>query len=174
MTNGSLIHGKTNLPLYGKNGTLLYGSPVSMHVDITISWSGGQDVDICGHYNVVSGEVGWSWCENGATIEQDGFSMTWDGDNTSGGPEYVHLSYSGGRSLADVKFYVHANWFRVNGEEEQGDGGTCTVTATDSKGTSKSYTFTPAQSHGSKATTGNPGVCLNFNHDGTLKSITAG
>ena len=171
MASGDLLHGKTNLPLYGKNGTLLYGSPVSMHVDITISWGGGQDVDICGHYNVVSGEVGWS---HASDINQDGFTAHWDGDNMTGGPEYVHLTYSGGRSLADVKFYVHANWYRVNDDEDQGDGGSCTVTATDSKGTSKSYTFTPAQSHGHAATSGNPGVCLNFNHDGTLKSITAG
>lgn len=173
MAAGQVLRGRSNMPLYGKNGTLLYETPFSMRVDITVSWNGGQDVDIDGHYNVVAGDVGWS---HSSDINQDGFTAHWDGDHTSGGPEYVHLAYSGGRSLAGVKFYVHANWYRVSsGEgEDQGNGGDCTVTATDSKGNTRSYTFSPAKSHGKAASRGDPGACLNFNFDGSLKSITAG
>lgn len=158
------------MPLYGKNGTLLYQTAFSMKVDITVSWSGGQDVDIDGHYNVVPGDVGWN---HSSDINQDGFTAHWDGDHTSGGPEYVHLTYSGSRSLADVKFYVHANWYRVGSGDDDGPGGDCTVTATDSAGHRFAYTFTPAKSHGKAASRGNPGVCLNFNYNGSLKSITA-
>lgn len=172
MATGQILRGRSNMPLFGKNGTLLYSTVVSMQVDITISWGGGRDVDICGCYNTVPGEVGWNHADE---IDQDGFFAHWDGDNTTGGPEYVHLKYSGGRaSLLGVCFDVHTNWYRVGGEEgeDQGDGGSCTVTATDSKGTTKSHTFTPAQSHGRAASAGDPGVRINFNINGTIKSIT--
>lgn len=159
------------MPLYGKNGTLLYASPFSMSVDITVSWSAGQDVDIDGHYNVVDGDVGWS---HSSDIDQNGFKAHWDGDNTSGGPECVHLSYSGDRSLSGVKFFVHANWYRVGSGDDDAPGGDCTVSARDSKGRTLSYTFSPAKSHGKKASRGDPGACINFNIDGSIKSITAG
>lgn len=70
MATGQILRGRSNMPLFGKNGTLLYSTVVSMQVDITISWGGGQDVDICGCYNTVPGEVGWNHADE---IDQDGF-----------------------------------------------------------------------------------------------------
>lgn len=174
MANGQVLNGRGGLPLYGKNGTILYATIVSMSVDVVISWTGGKDVDICGCYNVVSGSVGYS---HGDSINAGGFVANWDGDNTSGGPESVHLSYSGNRSsLADVYFDIHANWFSVGtdseGNEESG-GGPATVTATDSKGTVKTFTIMPGTSKHRAANTGDPGVRINFNTNGTIKSITA-
>ena len=174
MANGQVLHGKGGLPVFGKNGTILYAAQVSMAVDIVISWEGGNDVDICAFFNVVSGSVGYS---HGDTIDGNGFHANWSGDNTSGGPETLRIEYSGGRSsLADVCFDIHANWFSVGRDaegNEQSGGGPATVTATDSKGTTKSFTIMPATSKGRAAQSGDPGVRLNFNTNGTLKSITA-
>lgn len=175
MAVGQVLCGRGGLPLYGKNGTLLYGSVVSMAVDIVISWTGGSDVDICALFNVVSGSIGYS---HGYTIDGNGFHADWtSGDNTSGGPETVSISYSGNRaSLADVHFDIHANWYAV-GNDSQGQelsgGGPATVTATDSRGTVKTFTIMPGTSKHRAANTGDPGVRLNFNSNGTLKSITA-
>ena len=175
MATGQVLCGRAGLPLYGKNGTILYDQPVSMSVDIVISWSGGKDVDICACYDVVGGTIGYS---HGSEISGNGFTANWtSGDNTSGGPETVHLAYSGNRSsLADVHFDIHANWYSVgtdsDGNELSG-GGPATVTATDSKGTTKSFTIMPSTSKHRAATTGDPGVRINFNTNGTLKSITS-
>lgn len=174
MANGQVLCGRAGLPLYGKNGTLLYAASVSMSVDVEISWSGGSDVDICGLYNVVGGSVGYS---HDSSINANGFSAAWDGDNTTGGPERVHLAYSGNRSsLADVHFDIHANWYSVGNDSEgheMSGGGPATVTATDSRGTVKTFTIMPGTSKHRAANTGDPGVRINFNANGTLKSITA-
>ena len=165
MATGQLLCGRTNFPLYGRNGTLLFETGISMAVEITVSWVGGLDLDIDGHYNVVDGDVGY---DHGEKIERDGFTAHWDGDDTGAGPERVHLAYTGRRSLSEVKFYIHANWYH------EGSEGSCTVTATDAKGGCQSYTFSPSKSHGKPASRGDPGACINFNFDGSVKSITAG
>ena len=176
MANGQVLHGKGDLPLFGKNGTILFAAQTSMSVDIVISWEGGNDVDICAFYNVASGtQIGFS---HGDTIDVNGFHAQWtSGDNTQGGPETVHLSYSGNRSsLADVYFDIHANWFSVGTDaegNEQSGGGPATVTATDARGTTKSFTIMPATSKHRAAQSGDPGVRINFNTNGTIKSITA-
>ena len=60
MAVGQILRGGSRLPLYGKNGTLLYAQPVSMSVAIVISWEGGKDVDIYACFDVVSGAVGYA------------------------------------------------------------------------------------------------------------------
>lgn len=174
MATGQVLCGRAGLPLYGRNGTILYAEPVSMAVDIVISWTGGSDVDICACFDVVGGSVGYS---HGDTISGDGFTANWSGDNTSGGPETVRIEYSGNRSsLADVHFDIHANWFSVGTDSEGHElsgGGPATVTATDAKGNTKTFTIMPGTSKHRAANTGDPGVRLNFNVNGTLKSITA-
>ncbi len=174
MAVGQILRGGSRLPLYGKNGTLLYAQPVSMSVAIVISWEGGKDVDIYACFDVVSGAVGYA---HGSSINADGFTASWGGDNTSGGPENVSIGYSGNRSsLADVHFDVHANWYSVGTDSEgneQSGGGPATITATDSAGNVKSYTLMPGTSKHRAATLGDPGARLNFNANGTLKSITA-
>lgn len=175
MATGQILHGGSGNPLFGKNGTILYAQPCTMAVNIIVAWSGGKDVDICACYNVVPGSIGYS---HGSKIEQDGFVAEWTSlDNTSGGPETVQISYSGNRSsLADVHFDVHANWYSVgtdsNGNELSG-GGPATVTATDAQGTSLTFTIMPATSKRRAANAGDPGVRLNFNANGTLKSLTS-
>lgn len=175
MATGQILRGRGGLPLYGRNGTILYAQPCSMSVDITISWSGGKDVDICACFDVVSGEIGYGHSNE---INQGGFIAQWtSGDNTSGGPETVHIAYSGNRSsLADVHFDVHANWYSVgtdgNGNELSG-GGPATISATDSAGNTKSFTMMPSTSKHRAAQRGDPGARLNFNVNGTLKSITS-
>lgn len=177
MAEGQVLRGGGGLPLYGKDGTLLYASPVSMSVSIVISWEGGKDVDIYAKFDAVDGAVGYSHCENGATISSNGFSIHWSGDNTSGGPETVDIAYSGSRSsLADVHFEIHANWYSVGTDAEGNEmsgGGAATITATDSSGNVKSFTLMPGTSKGRAANAGDPGARLNFNSNGTLKSITA-
>lgn len=175
MANGQIVRGKPGIPLYGKNGTLLYQTPFSMSCSIVISWSGGKDVDICAFYShYSSASMGYS---HGNSIDVgDGFTASWGGDNTSGGPETVSLAYSGSNSLGGKSFEIHANWFSV-GTDDQGNqlsgGGPATVTATDAKGTTKSFTIMPATSKGRAATAADPGVRINFNNDGTIKEIVA-
>lgn len=174
MADGQVLRGKPDFPLFGKSGTLLYATPCSMSVSIVIAWSGGKDVDICGCYNVVGGSIGYN---HGSKISQNGFVADWtSGDNTNGGPETVSLSYSGTRkSLADVCFDIHTNWFSVGKDadgNEIGGGGPANITATDAKGNSFSCEVNPATSKGRAATTGDPGVRINFNMNGTIKSIT--
>ena len=174
MAEGQVLRGGGGLPLYGRNGTILYAQPVSMSVSIVISWEGGKDVDIYACFDAVSGAVGYS---HGSSINADGFTASWSGDNTSGGPENVSIGYSGNRSsLAAVHFDVHANWYSVGTDSEgneQSGGGPATITATDSAGNVKSYTLMPGTSKHRAATAGDPGARLNFNANGTLKSITA-
>ena len=175
MANGQILRGRSRLPLYGKNGTLLYSTPISMTCNIVISWTGGKDVDICAFYtHNASSSMGYG---HASSINLgDGFTATWGGDNTSGGPETVGLAYSGSKGLAGKSFEIHANWYSVgtDGEgNEQTGGGPATVTATDAQGNTKSYTIMPATSKGRAAQSGDPGVMINFNNDGTLKSITA-
>lgn len=135
MATGEILCGASGLPLYGKNGTILYGTPISMSINVVISWSGGKDVDICAFYSHGGGSVGYS---HDSTIDVgDGFTANWtSGDNTQGGPETVSLAYSGSRGLKGKSFEIHANWYSVgtdsDGNELSG-GGPATVTATDSK-----------------------------------------
>lgn len=168
MALDQILRGRTQYPLYGKNGTLLYSTAVSMTCAIVISWTGGSDVDICGFFShYPDAQVGWS---HGASIDcGDGFSASWGGDNTSGGPETVDLAYSGNAGISGKSFEIHANWYSTG----SGSGGPATVTATDSAGNTKSYTISPSSSTHKAATPSNPGVRINFNNDGTLKSITA-
>lgn len=164
---GELLHGAAGLPLYGKNGTLLYKTPVGMSCSIVISWSGGDDLDICAYYTHNSGQqMGFS---HGSDIDLgDGFTGHWSGDNTSGGPERVDLAYSGTQGLAGKSFDIRTNWYRTG---EGKAGGPATVTATDSKGHSFSYTLTASTSEGRGANTGDPGVRIYFNFDGSIKEI---
>lgn len=172
MADGEILRGNrwTALPLHGKNGTLLYATAVSMSCNITISWENGNDVDICAFYTHHPGAtIGFG---HGSEINVgDGFTAQWtSGDNTSGGPETVSLAYSGSSGIGGKSFEIHANWYSVgNG---QASGGNATVTATDARGTTKAFTLMPATSKGRAATASDPGARINFNPDGTIKSIT--
>ena len=170
MADGEILRGNrwTALPLYGKNGTLLYAPAVSMSCSIVISWTGGNDIDVCSFYShYPSASVGWS---HGDSINTgDGFIASWAGDNTSGGPENITLAYQGSNGIAGKSFEVHANWYSTG----SGSGGDVTVTATDGMGNVKSMTFTPAHTKSKAAQPGDPGVRINFNTDGTIKSITS-
>lgn len=174
MANGEILRGNfwTALPLYGKNGTLLYATSIAMSCSIVISWSGGTDIDICAFYtHFPSGKMGYSYgSSQGYTVNDgNGFSATWGGDNTSGGPENITLAYQGAYGIVGKSFEIHANWYSTGSSSS---GGNVTVTATDSRGTVKSMTFTPAHTKSKAAQPGDPGVRINFNTDGTIKSIT--
>ena len=176
MATGDILRGKSGHPLYGKNGTILYSTPITMSINVVISWSGGKDVDICAFYSHGGGSLGYGHVDGGTIDVGDGFTASHGGDNTSGGPETVSLAYSGSKGLKGKSFEIHANWYSVgtdsDGNEESG-GGPATVTATDSKGTSRSFTIMPGTSKHRAAQAGDPGVRINFNNDGTLKDITA-
>lgn len=172
MADGEILRGNrwTALPLHGKNGTLLYATAVSMSCNITISWENGNDVDICAFYTHHPGAtIGYN---HGSEINVgDGFTAQWtSGDNTSGGPETVSLAYSGSSSTGGKSFEIHTNWYSVG--KDQASGGNVTVTATDARGTTKAFTLMPATSKGRAATASDPGARINFNPDGTIKSIT--
>ena len=172
MAVGEILRGNrwTALPLYGKNGTLLYQTAVSMTCSIVISWSGGNDVDICAFYTHHPGaKIGYSY-DNSITVG-DGFTAQWtSGDNTSGGPETVSLAYSGASGIGGKSFEIHTNWYSVG--NDQASGGNATVTATDAKGATKTFTIMPAANKGTAATASDPGCRINFKPDGTIKSIT--
>ena len=169
MPDGEILCVAGGLPLYGKNGTLLYRTPVSMSCTIVIGWSGGDDLDICAFYTHNSSQqMGFS---HGSSIDLgDGFTGAWtSGDNTQGGPESVSIAYSGSQGLAGKSFEVRTNWYRTG---EGKAGGAATVTATDAKGNSFSYTLSASTSEGRGANTGDPGVRIYFNFDGTIKEIS--
>ena len=175
MATGQILFGGAGRPLYGKNGTVLYAAAISMSVSIVISWSGGNDLDVCALYDCITGSIGYG---HGSSINEDGFTANWtSGDNTSGGPETISLSYSGNRSsLSDVHFDIHANWYSVGTDSEGNElsgGGTATISCTDSAGNARTATLSPGTSKGRAANTGDPGVRINFNANGTLKSITS-
>ena len=176
MADGEILRGNrwTALPLHGKNGTLLYATAVSMSCNITISWENGNDVDICAFYThnaSLSMGYGHSSSSEGDSINLgDGFTATWGGDNTSGGPENITLAYQGSSGIGGKSFEIHANWYSVG--KDQASGGNVTVTATDARGTTKAFTLMPATSKGRAATASDPGARVNFNPDGTIKSIT--
>ena len=175
MADGEVLFGKPGLPIYGKNGTILYRTQITMSCSIVISWTGGNDVDICAFYSHnATQSIGY---EHAGSINLgDGFTATWGGDNTSGGPETVNLAYSGSQGLGDKSFEIHANWYSVGTDSEgneQSGGGPATVTATDAKGNAKTYTIMPATSKRRAAQSGDPGVRINFKNDGTIKEIVA-
>ena len=178
MSNGEILRGKPGLPLYGKNGTILYRTAISMTCNIVISWSGGKDLDICAFYtHYPSVWMGYRPVDQVNSINDgDGFTASWGGDNTTGGPETVSLAYSGSQGLGGRSFEIHANWYST-GTDDQGNelsgGGPATISATDSAGNTKSFTLMPATSKRRAATAGDPGARLSFNVNGTLKSITA-
>ncbi len=168
MANGEILRGAPGLPLYGKNGTLLYHTPVTMSCSIVISWSGGDDLDICAFYSHDSSQqMGYS--HSSAIDLGDGFTGSWSGDNTHGGPENVSIAYSGSQGLAGKSFDVRANWYNTG---EGKAGGPATVTATDAKGNSFSYTLSAATSKGRGANTGDPGARIYFNFDGSIREIS--
>ena len=171
MADGEILRGNrwTALPLHGKNGTLLYATAVSMSCSIVISWTGGTDIDVCSFYShFPSASVGWS---HGDSINTgDGFIANWAGDNTSGGPENITLAYQGSSGIGGKSFEIHTNWYSVG--KDQASGGNATVTLTDARGTTKAFTLMPATSKGRAATASDPGARINFNPDGTIKSIT--
>lgn len=172
MADGEILRGNrwTALPLHGKNGTLLYATAVSMSCNITISWENGNDVDICAFYTHHPGVAIGYGHESEITVG-DGFTAQWtSGDNTSGGPETVSLAYSGSSGIGGKSFEIHTNWYSVG--KDQASGGNATVTATDARGTTKAFTLMPATSKGRAATASDPGARINFNPDGTIKSIT--
>ena len=172
MANGEVLRGSPGLPIYGKNGTILFKTNMSMSVHIVVSWSGGNDVDICGFYTHFPSEsVGYS--HKRAIDDGNGFTATWDGDDRTGGPEYVDLAYTGSNTLAGKSFEIRANWFNVGGGKESGSGGNATITATDSKGNKRSCTIMPATEEKRAAHQNDPGVVIRFNSDGTIRSITA-
>lgn len=175
MADGDILRGKTGFPLFGRNGTILYQTPISMTCSIVISWEGGRDVDICAFYtHAASAKMGYSY-SNSINVG-DGFTASWGGDNTSGGPETVSLAYEGASGIKAKTFEIHANWFSVGTDSEGHElsgGGPATVTATDARGTVKSFTLMPATSKGKAATAGDPGCMIRFNNDGTINSIVA-
>ena len=167
MADGEILRGASGLPLYGKNGTLLYKSPITMSCSIVIAWSGGDDLDICAFFTHLSGsQMGYG---HASSISEGGFTGSWpSGDNTQGGPETVNIGYSGSDGLSGKSFEVRTNWYETG---EGKVGGSATVTATDGKGNVFTYTVNPATSKHRAANTGDPGVRIYFNYDGTIREI---
>lgn len=179
-----LVCGKLGHLLYGKRNTLLYKDGIAMSAHINISWTDGDDVDICAFWSKTPDIIaGFSYTGG----ERDGFTTTWtSSDNTTGGPEEVDIAYSGGAALGKVTFDVHTNWYRVKtvgSDEEEPLGGNCTVTITGKilkngemvnyPNNTKTLTFHPANNRRSPARSGDPGIRITFNNNGTIKGIVA-
>ncbi len=170
MAANQLLHGAGGTLLYGKDGTLLYGTPVTMSASIVVSWVDGNDCDLCAFYtHRPDSKVGWSYGSEIANTG-DGFSATWGGDNTSGGPETLALAYSGAVRIGGRRFEIHLNWYNTGADHSGGDA---TITATDASGATFSYTFAPSHSKQKAANAGSPGVAIVFNYDGTISGIVA-
>ena len=172
MAEGEILHGGGGVPLHGAQGTVLYATPITMAVSVTVAWADGNDLDICAFYSHNQGrKVGWSYATGGEVYDLgDGFKVSWSGDNTQGGPETISLSYNGYNGLAGKRFEIHLNWYNPG---EGHSGGDATVTATDAKGNTYSYTIMPAHTKNKAAGAGNPGVAIVFNRDGTIRGIEA-
>ncbi len=179
-----LLHGKRGHLLFGKNNTLLFKDEIAMSAQITISWTDGDDVDICAFWSKTPNLIaGYSYTAG----ESNGFKTVWTtSDNTTGGPEKVDIEYVGGMTLGKVTFDVHTNWYRVktvSGDEEEPLGGNCTVTVVGKikqngqwvtySGNTKSATFHPANNRRNPARSGDPGIRITFNNNGTIKGIVA-
>lgn len=170
MAANEILRGRAGFPIYGRNGTLLYGTAVAATVSITVSWVDGDDLDLCAFFSHRSGaKVGYSYGSEIANTG-DGFSATWGGDNTQGGPETINLAYSGASGIAGRRFEIHLNWYNTG---DGHSGGPATVTATDASGATLEYTLTPASTKHKAANEGNPGVALVLNYDGSLRGIEA-
>ena len=170
MAEGDILHGGGGFPLYGAQGTILYATPITMAVSVTVAWADGNDLDICAFYSHRPGaKMGYSY-QSAVADDGDGFSASWGGDNTSGGPETLTLAYTGPSGIAGRRFEIHLNWYNPG---EGHSGGDATVTATDAKGNSYSYTIMPAHTKNKAAGSGNPGCALVFERDGSLRGIEA-
>ena len=170
MAEGEILHGGGGVPLHGAQGTVLYATPITMAVSVTVAWADGNDLDICAFYSHRPGaKMGYSYTSNVAD-DGDGFTASWGGDNTSGGPETLSLAYTGARGIAGRRFEIHLNWYSAG---EGHSGGDATVTATDAQGNTYSYTIMPAHTKSKAAGAGNPGVAIVFNRDGTIRGIEA-
>lgn len=167
MAIGDLLHGKSGLLLHGRNGTLLYydGVKPSINLSIEIAWSDGNDVDIaCFWTDKPDMIVGWSWSNKDQTKEDGSYSLTWHGDNISGGPESVDANYSDGKvDLSGLTFEIHCNWFE-KGEDHT--GGNIIVSAG-----GKSISLVASDRSGSKALPTDPGAVIRFNRDGSVREI---
>jgi hypothetical protein len=170
MAYNEILHGKSNHPLYGRNGTILYSAPITMSVSVTVSWQDGNDLDTCAFYSHrPSNKMGFSYPYSIADTG-DGFSATHGGDNTTGGPEVMSLAYSGPHGIAGKRFEVHVNWYNSG---EGHSGGNAVITATDAEGNTFSRTISPAHTKSTAAQAGNPGCAIVFNRDGTIREIVA-
>ena len=175
MTTDAIVRGRAGWPVYGKHDTLIYAAALTMSCHIVISWEGGSDVDICAfftHYPSVM--VGYA--HDGYINDGNGLTAAWGGDNTTGGPETVDLAYSGWDSLLGKSFEIHANWYSVGTDSEGNElsgGGSATITATDQRGNTKTFTLMPATNKHKKAEAGDPGAIIIFDYDGSIKQIAA-
>ena len=170
-----IIHGSFQVPLFGKNGTLLHydASIGNLDYTITIAWTGGNDVDICG-FGRNLGRLGWNQGGNNS-VTADGITATWGGDNTSGAPETIPLTNTRKQDLEGFSYEVHCNWYSVGKDDdgqETGSGGPATITFTNNKtGVSRSITVQPSANKGQRASQGDPGAIMILNADGTFKSV---
>lgn len=171
-----ILRGSFGVPLFGKNGTVLYYDRSAGNLDftITIAWEDGDDVDICG-FGRDLGRLGWN--QGGeSSVTGGGVTASWGGDNTTGGPEIITLKNSRKQNLDGFNYEVHCNWYSVgkdeNGEERTG-GGAATITFRNNKtGASRSVTVMPAMNKGQRASQGDPGAMMVLNSDGSFKSVT--
>lgn len=139
-----------------------------MSVSIVVSWQDGNDLDICAFYSHrPDAKMGYSYSSNVADAG-DGFTASWGGDNTSGGPETLSLSYSGQHGIADKSFEIHLNWYNTG---DGHSGGNATIRATDATGQTFYRTASAAHTKHKAAQAGNPGVVITFNNDGTISGI---
>lgn len=123
---GSILHGGTDVPIFGANGRILFSDGLKDSALIVIDW-GDDDVDICAYWagtvdSPVAGtdkEVGYGWHVH---TEDNGYEQYWEtNDNITGGPEKVLVGVADGVIPDNAMWKVHLNWFH-------GGPGTATVT----------------------------------------------
>jgi len=132
---------------------------------ITISWSGGYDLDCLGYWTgVLEEDVGWN---HGAAAD----GMTWQGDDTGTGPECILLgvtpaTITTGVTLPTSTYKVHVNFYgEVTGTP------LATVTVTYNGVTKSKADFTPSQNSGDEATTTDNFALITFLANGEPDSV---
>ena len=183
MADGDILRGKTHFPLYGKDGTLLYETPIEINMGVTIEISpmDGRYLTFIAFYTGLPPRMGEL---AGGAISWYGFQAKWTTIGAAGESDFLRIWYdkeqeeedSPLRTFANEHFEIHLNWYSY-GYDEHGHqittGGPARVTATDDAGNTASIVVRPGNRIINAATENDPGVKLNFNKDGTLQSITA-
>lgn len=159
---GAVLHGQTNVPIYGRGGKILCSSPMARTTAVIVVDWGEGDVDICAFWVGHGGEVGW---HHGSESNAGGYGQFWEtNDNTAGGPERVVAGYVGAHFPEGSTWEVHLNWY-------EGGPGPAEVTIKPPEGRPITVTANVGTRTRNAASSTDPGVRVTFGRDNTIRLV---